>query len=61
MIFDRWRTGKTIRDLRKIKKEMSRHLASLTTEEWMRESKEAREWLVEKLGDAVVMVDKPFK
>jgi predicted glycoside hydrolase/deacetylase ChbG (UPF0249 family) len=61
MIFGRWGTSKTMRDLRKTKKKLSLRNYAMTTEELIQESEKSIERLAKRFGRPIEVIDKPFK
>jgi hypothetical protein len=61
MIFGRWGTCKTIRELRKVKKRLSLRNYAMTTEERVRESEKSLERFSKRIGKPIEVMDKPLK
>jgi hypothetical protein len=61
MIFEKWRTTKTIREIRKIKKKQSMKSHAMTMEEWMKDEDDTMEWFEKEMGMSLETIDNSQK
>jgi hypothetical protein len=57
MIFNKWRTSKMIRELRKTKKRLSLRNCAMTEEELLQDEKRIFEWWEKETGDPIKVAD----